>query len=110
MRKQLITSVLLAAIAGMIGLAVVENQAANAITQNAGQGSNQHQQQNVGQANLGAASQGGGGGSGGNGVDNDGGDDDDDFKQSNKNSQKQSSKQSIKQKAKCSGAVAVFAC
>jgi hypothetical protein len=101
---------MLAAIAGMIGLAVVENQAANAITQNAGQASNQQQQQNVGQANLGAALQVGGGGSGGNGVDNDGGDGENDFKQSNKNSQKQSNKQSIKQRAACGGIVAGFSC
>ena len=59
MRKQLITSVMLAAIAGMIALAVVENQAANAISQTAGQGSSQSQSQNVGQGNAGAASQGG---------------------------------------------------
>ena len=52
MRKQLITSVMLATIAGMIGLAVVENQAVNAIEQNAGQASNQQQQQNVGQAEF----------------------------------------------------------
>ena len=49
MRKQLITSVMLAEIAGMIALTVVENQAANAISQNAGQASNQQQSQNVGQ-------------------------------------------------------------
>ena len=104
MRKQLITSVMLAAIAGMIGLAVVENQAANAITQSAAQGSNQQQSQNVGQSNLGAASQGGGGnsnGGGGVGNDNSGGDDQDDFKQSNKNKQSQNSVQVIKQKARC---------
>ena len=106
MRKQLITSVMLAAIAGMIGLAVVENQAANAIDQSAGQASNQQQSQNVGQANSGAASQGGGGsssGGGGVGNDNSGGDDQDDFKQSNKNRQSQDSVQVIKQKAKCRG-------
>ena len=111
MRKQLITSVMLAAIAGMIALAVVENQAANAIDQSAGQGSSQSQSQNVGQANLGAASQGGGGSSnGGGGVanDNSGGDDQDDFKQSNHNKQSQDSVQVIKQKAKCRGAI--FSC
>ena len=86
----------------------MENQAANAITQNAGQGSNQQQSQNVGQANLGAATQGGGGsssGGGGVGNDNSGGDDQDDFKQSNHNKQSQKSVQVIKQKARCGGSV-----
>ena len=85
----------------MIALVVVENQAANAIDQSAGQASSQPQSQNVGQANLGAASQGGGGSSnGGGGVanDNSGGDDQDDFKQSNQNRQSQDSVQVIKQK------------
>ena len=65
------------------------------------------QSQNVGQANLGAASQGGGGssnGGGGVGNDNSGGDDQDDFKQSNHNKQSQDSVQVIKQKVKCRGA------
>jgi hypothetical protein len=111
MRKQLITSVMFAAIAAMIGVAVVENQAANAITQNAGQGSSQSQSQNVGQSNVGTASQGNSGNQGGAqaGQDNDDNDDDNDhFKQSNKNSQSQKNVQVIKQKARCGGAV--FSC
>ena len=92
----------------MIALAVVENQAANAISQSAGQASNQQQSQNVGKLIQGSATQGGGGGStngGGVGNDNSGGDDQDDFKQSNKNSQSQNNVQVIKQKAKCRGAL-----
>ena len=77
MRKQLITSVMLAAIAGMIGLALKVIKPANAIDQSAGQASDQQQSQNVGRTNLGAAIRGSGGSdSGGGGVlnDNSGGD------------------------------------
>ena len=99
MRKQLITSVMLAAIAAMIGVAVVGNEAASALEQEASQSSNQAQNQDVAQLNSNdgydtAEAENEGAQVG----DNDADANDD---QSNDNTQVQSSIQSIIQKAKC---------